>query len=369
MAPQLIALSRLRARPRREIDVDAARLAQILRERIAGEVRFDDGDRALYATDGSNYRQVPIGVVVPHSIDDVLQTIATCREFGAPLLSRGGGTSLAGQCCNVAVVIDWSKRLNALESLDVDQRRARVQPGCVLDVLRKAAWQHDLTFAPDPSTHAYCTLGGMIGNNSCGVHSVMGGRTVDNVESLDIVTYDGVRLTVGPTSDDELAERVRQPGRVGQIYRDLVALRDRYARLIRARYPKIPRRVSGYSLDELLPENGFNVARALVGAEGTCVTVLGATVRLIPWPKFRSLLALGYPSVYEAADHVVEVRESGCIALEGLDDRLIDDMKKKGIHPQDITLLPPGKGWLNVEFGGDTKAEADAKAHALMARL
>lgn len=367
MGPQLFALRR--ARPAPSSAVDAAALARALSRRVRGEVRFSDGDRALYATDGSNYRQVPIGVVVPRDLDDVLATVEECRRFGAPLLSRGGGTSLAGQCCNVAVVVDWSKYLDRVIDLDSAARRAVVEPGCKLDVLRHLAWRRGLTFAPDPSTHEYCTLGGMIGNNSCGVHSVMGGRTADNVESLDILTYDGVRLRVGATSDLELGQLCARDDRVGQIYRDLRALRDRYARLIRARFPKIPRRVSGYALDELLPENGFHVARALVGSEGTCVTVLQATVRLLPWPKHRSLLVLGYPSVYEAADHVMEIRESGCIGLEGIDDRLVEDMKKKRIHPEDVTLLPDGKGWLMVEFGGDDKRDADAKALALMARL
>ncbi|HEY1587422.1 MAG TPA: FAD-binding oxidoreductase, partial [Polyangia bacterium] len=369
MGPQLIALRRSPLPARTTPPVDAEALEKALRARVSGEVRFTPGDRALYATDGSNYRQVPIGVVIPRTLDDVIATVEECKNHGAPLLSRGGGTSLAGQCCNVAVVIDWSKHLNQILSLDAAARTAVVQPGCVLDNLRHRAWRQHLTFAPDPSTHEYCTLGGMIGNNSCGVHSILGGRTVDNVESLEILTYDGIRLRVGATPDDELERLCATEGRVGQIYRDLVALRDRYARLIRARYPKIPRRVSGYSLDELLPERGFHVARALVGAEGTCVTVLEATVRLVPWPKCRSLLVLGYPSVYEAADHVVEIRESGCMGLEGLDDRLLDDMMKKHIHPKDTKLLPDGKGWLMVEFGGDDKAEADAKARALMTLL
>src|SRR3954471_5046633 len=180
----------------------------------------------------------------------------------------------------------------------------------------------------------------MLGNNSCGIHSMMGGRTVDNVEELEVLTYDGTRLRLGPTDDAEYERSVAAGGRRAEIYAALRDLRDRHADQIRARFPKIPRRVSGYSLDELLPENGFHVARSLVGAEGTCVTVLEATLRLVPWPKCRSLLVLGYPSVYEAADHVVEVRASGCIGLEGIDDRLIAAMKKKHIHPDDVTLLP-----------------------------
>ena len=153
-----------------------------LRKTVRGEVRFDAGSRALYATDASNYRQVPIGLVVPRDIDDVIATVAACREFDAPVLSRGGGTSLAGQCCNVAVVMDFSKYMNGIVEMDPANRFARVQPGIVLDALRDASERHELTFAPDPATHSRCTLGGMIGNNSCGVHALMGGKTVDNIE-------------------------------------------------------------------------------------------------------------------------------------------------------------------------------------------
>jgi FAD/FMN-containing dehydrogenase/Fe-S oxidoreductase len=347
----------------------AEALAADLRAAIAGEVRFDAGSRALYATDASNYRQVPIGVVIPRTEEDVVHTLATCRKHGAPVLARGGGTSLAGQCCNVAVVLDFSKYLNRILHLDPDRRRARVQPGLVLDELRDAAERHHLTFGPDPSTHNHCTLGGMMGNNSCGVHSVMAGKTDDNVEELEILTYDGLRLRVGPTSEEELARIVRAGGRRGEIYRRLRDLRDRYAGEIRARFPNIPRRVSGYNLPELLPENGFNVARALVGSEGTCVTILEATVRLVASPPSRCLLVLGYPDVYTAGDHVPEIMQHEPIGLEGLDDLLVSDMKRKKLHPQDVELLPKGAGWLLVEFGGETRAESEAKARELMRAL
>lgn len=347
----------------------AQRLEAELRRTTQAEVRFDGGSRALYATDGSIYRQVPIGVVIPRSIDDVLATLAACRAHDAPVLMRGGGTSLAGQCCNVAVVIDCSKYLNGIVAIDAKHKRARVQPGCVLDDLRDAAEQHHLTFGPDPSTHAHNTLGGMVGNDSCGVHSVMAGRTVDNVHTLDIVTYDGVRMTVGPTSDADYEQILREGGRRAEIYRALRELRDRYADLIRARFPKIPRRVSGYSLDELLPENGFNIARALVGAEGSCVTVLEAELRLVDSPRARSLLVLGYEDVYCAGEHVPEILKHQPIGLEGIDGLLVDYMKRKNLHPKDRELLPDGGGWLLVEFGGATKQEADACARKLMAEL
>jgi FAD/FMN-containing dehydrogenase/Fe-S oxidoreductase len=349
--------------------VDAAALAAELRARIRGEVRFDAGSRALYATDGSNYRQVPIGVVIPRTIDDVVETMAAARRYDAPILARGCGTSLAGQCCNVAVVIDCAKYLHGILEIDAERRRARVQPGTILDDLRQAAERYHLTFGPDPATHNHCTLGGMIGNNSCGVHSVMAGRTADNVEALEVLTYDGLRLRVGRTSDEELEQIVRAGGRRGEIYAQLKALRDRYAGLIRAGYPKIPRRVSGYNLDELLPENGFHVARALVGSESTCVTVLEATLRLVHSPPARSLLVLGYPDVYAAGDHIPEIMEAGPVGCEGLDDRLIGYLHKKGMRSAEVAMLPPGNGWLLVEFGGEDKQDSDAQARRLMERL
>src|SRR5512146_517645 len=200
---------------------DAGGLEAELRRLIAGEVRFDAGSKALYAVDASNYRQTPIGVVVPKSTEDVVRTIAACRRFGAPLLSRGGGTSLAGQCCNVAVVIDWSKYLNKIVELDPGRKYARVQPGTVCDTLRDAARPHTLTWGPDPATHNHCTFGGMLGNNSCGVHAQMAGKAVDNVLSMDVVLYDGTRMTVGEMDDQELDHQINQGGRIGNIYAQL----------------------------------------------------------------------------------------------------------------------------------------------------
>lgn len=349
--------------------VDAAGLEADLKSVVHGEVRFSDGDRGLWAADGSNYRQVPIGAVLPRSIDDVIETVRLCRERGAPLLARGGGTSLAGQCCNVAVVVDFSKYMHHVLEVDPHRRTARVQPGAVLDDLRDEAEKHRLTFGPDPATHKYCTLGGMIGNNSCGPHSVMAGKTVDNVERLDVITYDGVRMQVGPTSEEQLDQITRQGGRRGEIYGKLRDIRDRYAEQIRARYPQIPRRVSGYNLDQLLPENGFHVARALVGSESTCVTILEATVRLVPSPAHRTLLVLGYPDVFAAGDDVPEVMRHNPIALEGIDHSLVEFMRTKKLHPDKIGRLPEGRGWLLVEFGADTLEESRRRAEEAQAAL
>lgn len=345
---------------------DPAVLAEQLARRISGEVRFDTGSRAAYSADASNYRQVPIGVVIPRSIEDIAATLDICRELGVPILPRGGGTSQNGQCVNIAVVIDTSKYLNRVLEIDPDARTARVEPGTVCDTLRDAAELHGLTFGPDPATHSRCTLGGMIGNNSCGAHSVMAGKTVDNIETLDIITYDGLRLTVGPTSEDELVRIIRAGGRRGEIYGRLRALRDKYADLIRTRFPKIKRRVSGYNLDQLLPENGFNVARALVGTEGTCVVTLQAKTRLVHSPRSRVILVLGFPDIYLAGDAVPDILPFKPIATEGLDERIIGGLRERGLRSADIALLPAGNAWIMIEFGADTIDAASAQAQALI---
>jgi FAD/FMN-containing dehydrogenase/Fe-S oxidoreductase len=386
----------------------AAALAQSLRSRLRGDVRFDASARALYATDGSNYRQVPIGVVLPRDADDVLAAISVCREFGAPLLCRGGGTSLAGQCCNVAVVLDFSRYMSNILEIDPARRIARVQPGVVLDQLRNAAENYHLTFAPDPATHDRCTIGGMIGNNSCGVHSVMAGKTDDNIEALDIVTFDGTCLHVGenlidahgaadalvrprstaePRGDSrprlsggahagtgtparpDGAEVSRRSDRASKIYSDLKQIASQYSNLIRTKFPNIPRRVSGYNLNWLLPENNFHIARALVGSEGTCVTILEATCRLVESPPARVLAVVAYPDIFQCADHVPEIMVHKPIGLEGFDDLLVHYTRKKQINSGGLALLPEGGGWLMVEFGGQTLSQAESQALGLMAAL
>lgn len=346
-------------------------LERALAEKIEGEVRFSDGDRALYAADASNYRHPPIGVVIPHSREDVIATVEVCRTFGAPVFSRGAGTSLAGQCCNVAVVIDMSKYLNRVLEIDPVKRVARVEPGTRLDDLRDAAAEHGLTFGPDPATHRWCTIGGMIGNNACGVHSIMsrlrgpGSRTEHQVQDLEVLTYDGAVFQVGPTPDEELDRLTRGEGRQAEIYGAVRDLRDRYADLIRERIPQFPRKVSGYNLECLLPERGFDLARALVGTESTCVTVLEATVHLIPNPSHRAVLLLGYPRVEDAGAHVIELLEQEPLGLEGMDNLLVDFLRKSELHEESVEeLLTEDCGWLVVEFGGDTQEEANRRAHA-----
>jgi FAD/FMN-containing dehydrogenase/Fe-S oxidoreductase len=340
----------------------ARALARDLAGVVRGEVRFDPGSRALYATDLSAYRQVPIGVVVPRDVDDVVAAVEACRAHGAPVLGRGGGTSLGGQGCNVAVVIDFSKYMNRLLEVDPKRKVARVEPGLVGMHCRNAIAEHGLTWAPDPATFEYCTLGGMIVNNSCGVHSTMlgmEGRSSDSVEELEILTYRGERIRVGRGEE----------GLPADLCDKLVALRDRYGDLVRERYPQIPRRVSGYNLDDLLPEKGFHVARSLSGTEGTCALVLEATVRLVDWPPERTLVVLGYPDQYSAADHIMEVLEHAPIGLEAVDSTVTENLKKLRFNLDAFALYPEGGAWLLAEFGGHTREEAVERAHGLIADL
>lgn len=350
-------------------------LLRALEAAVRGEVRFDRQSRGLYSMDASNFRHVPTGVVVPRDVHDVVESVRVCHEHGVPIVSRGGGTGLAGQSLNAAVVIDHSKHLREVLQIDDSRALARVHSGTVLDDLRERAERFGLTFGPDPATHDRCTLGGMIGNNSCGVHAVLaefygpGPRTEDNVAELEVLTYDGVRMRVGPTSDADYAAIQAEGGRRAEIYRGLRELVERHGDAIRTGFPQIPRRVSGYNLPALLPEHGFNVARALVGSEGTCVTVLEATVKLCPHFPARALVVIGYDSVYEAADDVPRIRELEPIGLEGMDELLIDHIRTKHMHAGYIDALPEGHGWLLVEFGADTKDVAVEKAHAAAARL
>jgi FAD/FMN-containing dehydrogenase/Fe-S oxidoreductase len=350
---------------RREVDVTGLR--RELRRTVEGEVRFDRGSIAMYANDASNFHQVPLGVVVPKTLDDIVATHRACAQFGAPVLNRGGGTSLSGETVNYAVVIDNSKYLDRIGETDVRNRLVTCEPGAINEDVNRSTGKQNLVFGPDPSSHSRCTIGGNIGNNSCGIHSVQsqlygpGPRTSDNVEALEIVTYEGERFWVGVNEEERLDEIIAAGGRRGEIYAQLRDLRDKYAEDIRAGYPSVtelPRRVSGYNLDELLPEKGFNVARALVGTESTCVTVLQATLKLTPGLFQRTLVTVAFPSAADAGDFVPKIFDNWRpIGLEGLDRLLIQDQQLKSIHPSDIEELPQNENagaWLLVQFGADS---------------
>jgi FAD/FMN-containing dehydrogenase/Fe-S oxidoreductase len=348
---------------------DSEVLQRDLRERVDGEVRFDAGSRGAYSTDASNYRQVPIGVVVPRTVEAGAVAVGVCRGHGVPVVSRGGGTSLAGQSCNTAVVIDWSKYCHAVVSVDPGARTCVVEPGIVLDELNSQLAKDGLMFGPRPATHDHCTLGGMLGNNSCGATAQAYGKTVDNVVRLEVLTYDGERFWTGPTTEEEYHRIVAAGGRRAEIYAQLRALALAQADQVRDRYPRIPRRVSGYNLDSLLPENGFNVARALVGSESTLVTILHAELSLVPKPPAESLVVLGYRDIAAAADAAPRIAAHRPEQLEGLDGRLVGFEKERRLNPEALQLLPGGDAWLMVIFPGGSREDADAKARALLDEL
>jgi FAD/FMN-containing dehydrogenase/Fe-S oxidoreductase len=356
-------------------EIDVAGLERALRAETSAEVGFDAGWRAMYASDASNFRQVPVGVVVPRSLEDVVAAHRVCARFGAPVVNRGGGTSLSGETVNYAVVIDSSKYLTAIGELHAGARTVECQPGVINEQLNRHTGSFGLVFGPDPSSHSRCTIGGNLGNNSCGVHSVQaqlygpGPRTSDNVDALEVVTYDGTRFWVGTGEEQQLEAIIGAGGRKGEIYRQLRDLRDRYLAEIRTGYPPgtdLPRRVSGFNLDELLPEKGFNVARALVGTESTCVTVLQARLKLCPGLFDRTLVTVAYDTAGDAGDDVTPIMERfRPIGLEGVDRRLIDDQQELGMNTSDLTELPRHESagaWLLVQFGADDAGAAARQA-------
>ncbi|HET9187092.1 MAG TPA: FAD-binding and (Fe-S)-binding domain-containing protein [Acidothermaceae bacterium] len=348
---------------------DRRRLARELRRQLRGEVLFDRANRAVYATDSSNYRQVPLGVVCPRDHDDVVAAMQVCAAFDAPVVARGAGTSLAGQACNVAVVIDTGRNMSRILEIDADRREAIVEPGVVLDDLRNAAQVHGLTFGPDPATHAWCTLGGMIGNNSCGTHAIHAGKTVDNVDRLVVVLYGGETLDVGAYDRAAYATAIRGGGALASVLGGLREIGARHADAIRTGFPRIPRRVSGFNLDQLLPDAGFHVARALVGTESTCAIVTQATVRLVPSPTHRRLVVVGFDDVFAAADAVPSMLKNPLLGLEGFDASLVEQMRVHGLNSEQLPLLPDGNGWLIAEVGADDAAQTAELAKQLIASL
>lgn len=342
--------------------LDALRIE--LTERVAGEVRFDSGSRATYSTDASNYRAVPIGVVVPRTPEDAATAIGICSSHDVPVVSRGGGTSLAGQSCNTAVVIDWSKYCTRVVSVDREAGTVVIEPGIALDRLNSELAETGLMVGPKPSTHVSCTLGGMIGNNSCGSTAQAYGKTVDAVRRLEILTYDGFRAWVGP--GDTV---VTDDPRAGDLVARLRAIAADYAADIRAKYPRIPRRVSGYNLDSLLPEYGVDLAGLLVGSESTLVTVLRAEIALVPRPPATALTVLGFDDIYRAADAVPMILAHRPAALEGLDHRLIQLEHTRHLAEPALRQLPDGSAYLMVQFDADNRAEADRRACAMAEEL
>lgn len=333
---------------------DVRDVVHALRDAVRGDVDDSTRRRAEYSTDASNYRVVPQVVVFPRDTDDVLAALAVARETGTPLTSRGGGTSVAGNAVGPGVVLDFSRHVNRVLEIDPEARTARVEPGVVMSHLQAAAAPHGLRFGPDPSTQARATLGGMIGNNACGPRAVAFGRTADNVVDLDVVDGTGRRFTA------------RSGAGALDVVPGLDALVRSHLDVIRTELGRFTRQVSGYSLEHLTPEGGTDLAKALVGTEGTLVTLLGATVRLVPVPAAPVLVVLGYPDMPAAADAVPALLAHRPLAVEGMDARLVDVVRRvKGASA--VPDLPPGAGWLMVEVGGETLDDALATARALAA--
>jgi len=338
---------------RRAADEARAAVVSALRTVIAGDVDSGSRRRAEYSTDASNYRVVPDVVAFPRSSRDVVRGLEVLRELSIPVTARGAGTSVAGNAVGPGVVLDFSKHLDQVVSVDPEEGTAVVEPGTVMSDLQRAGAAHGLRFGPDPSTQNRATLGGMIGNNACGPHAVAYGRTADNVVALDVVDGRGRRFTAG-RGDPTFAA---VPG-LAELVRENLAL-------IRTQFGRFGRQVSGYSLEHLLPENGSDLAKALVGTEGTLVTVLGATLRMVPVPTAPTLVVLGYPDMPAAADDVPHLLGHRPLAIEGLDARLVDVVRRaKG--ESSVPTLPEGAGWLMIEVGGASQEEASARAEAIV---
>jgi FAD/FMN-containing dehydrogenase/Fe-S oxidoreductase len=349
------------------VDVQPGEVAAALR--TAGLTEIDTGvrRRAEYSSDASNYRIVPQLVAFPRSTDEIIAALAVCRDLGVPVVARGAGTSIAGNALSTGVVLDTSRHLNRVLSVDPESRTAMAEPGTVLDTITRAAAPHGLRFGPDPSTHSRCTIGGAIGNNACGSRALRYGRSADNVVALDVVTGSGLRFTAARHGPDEAAPGT--PGAAGDataLLADLRALAGRNLAVIRTEFGRFTRQVSGYSAEHLLPENGFDVAKFLSGTEGTLALTLGATVRLVGAPRATALAVLGYPDMPTAAEAVPGLLPHLPVALEGLDSRMVDVFRTRR-GPAAVPGLPRGGGWLFAETAGETAEEAAAAARKLVA--
>jgi FAD/FMN-containing dehydrogenase/Fe-S oxidoreductase len=333
--------------------VPTAGLAAALRKAGLAEVDTSVRRRAEYSADASNYRVVPSAVAYPRHPDEIIAALATCTELGVPLVARGGGTSIAGNSIGDGLVLDTSRHLNRVVAVDPETRTAVVEPGTVLDDITRAAARYGLRFGPDPSTHSRCTIGGAIGNNACGNRALRYGRTSDNVIELDVITGTGVRLTAGLGGDAAPLARLRE-----LVGGNLATIRTEFGRFTR--------QVSGYGLEHLLPENGFDVAKFLVGSEGTLALTLGATVNLVQAPRATALAVLGYPDIASAAEDAPALLPHAPVALEGFDSRIVDVLRTRR-GPAAVPGLPEGGAWLFIETAGETEDDARSAASRLAA--
>ena len=352
------------------VSADTRALVEDLKGLVEGEVRFDPMTRALYSTDASIYQVEPIGVVLPRSEEDVIAVVETAAHHGVPVLPRGGGTSLAGQAVGRAVVLDFSKYMRRVLEIDAGQGWVRTEPGIILDELNQHLAPHGVQFAPDPSTSNRGNVGGALGNNSCGAHSILWGKTVDNVAQLEVVLSDGSRTKLGPLTREGVDARTRSNGLEGDIYRRLAEIGEADREEILARYPKIQRRVSGYNLDELVGDDGFDSARFVVGSEGTLVTITQAKLKVVPLPRFKGLAVLHFRDVNESMEATVAALELEPAAVELVDEMIVRQARSNLAYSRMMDFVEGDPGALLLtEFYGDSQAEVEARLDGIEKRM
>ncbi len=359
MASQVVAADRVRGKERDD-------LAHELAKRVSGEVRFDPLSRVLYSTDASIYQMEPVGVVIPRSVEDVLAVVEVARDNGVPVLPRAGGTSLAGQTVNHAIVVDFSKYLNQVLEVNREEQWARVQPGIVLEQLNKQLAHSNLQYAPDPTTANRACVGGGIGNNSCGAHSVIYGKTLDHVKELAVVLSDGSPAHFRPLDSGALEAKLAGEGLESEIYRGVRRIAQDNSEEIQARYPKIMRRVSGYNLDEFLTDPEFNLARMVVGSEGTLCVMTEAKINLVPRPTMTSLSVLHFAGIVEASEATTVALQHSPSSVEVMDKMVLDRSRESLGLSRSLSFIQGDPGaLLVVEFYGESEDELTAKMESL----
>ena len=353
-----------------DTESDTRSLVEDLRREVSGEVRFDKMTRLLYSTDASIYQIEPVGVVIPKTTEDVIAVIEAANQYGVPVLPRGGGTSLAGQTVGHAIVIDFSKYMRNIIEVNAEEGWVRTQPGIILDELNHHLGPHDMFFAPDPSTSDRGNVGGALGNNSCGAHSIIWGKTSDNVVELDVVLSNGNPARFGAVNGEHLEARMRGDGFEDELYRKLFEIGEANREEVLARYPKIQRRVSGYNLDEFVSGNEFNMARFVVGSEGTLMTITEAKLRIVPRPKFKALAVLHFSDLIESMEATVVTLEMGPAAVEHIGSMIIRQARTNLDYSRIMDFIEGDPdSILIVEFAGESEAEVEAKLDRLEERM